>query len=265
MNRKPYIFLIEDDEVLGGLLANALVSEGYEVGRCRDGEEGWQSLQKREPDLLLLDIVLPSKSGYEILEDMNKIGMLARVPAIIISNSGEPVQVSHSLALGVQDYLVKADLSVDEVLAKVKKYLSDSFVAAAPDRRLKVLMAEDDTFLQSIAEKVIGSTFDVRHAADGTTVLTEAESFSPDAILLDTVLLSGMSGLEVLEQLRKDDKFAETAIIMFTNTTQEDVKKKALALGADGYVVKADLDIISLERLILEQIAKKHAQKQHPS
>ncbi len=261
MNRKPYIFLIEDDEVLGGLLAKALVSEGYEVERCRDGEEGWQFLQKREPDLLLLDIVLPSKSGYEILEDMNKIGMLARVPAIIISNSGEPVQVSHSLALGVRDYLVKADLSVDEVLAKVKKHLSDSLATTVPDRRLKVLMVEDDTFLQDIAEKVIGSTFDVRHAADGTTALTEVEAFSPDAILLDAMLLSGESGLEILEQLRKDEKTAKTAIIIFTNTAQEDVKKKALALGADGYVVKADLDITSLERVILEQIAKKRDTK----
>ncbi|MHB8660605.1 MAG: response regulator [Minisyncoccota bacterium] len=124
MNKKPYILLIEDNDVLGDLLVKTLISEGYEAERCRDGEEGWRSLQRREPNLLLLDIVLPSKSGYEILEDMNKAGMLARVPAVIISNSGEPVQVSRSLTLGVRDYLVKADLSVDEVLAKVKKYLS---------------------------------------------------------------------------------------------------------------------------------------------
>ena len=119
--KKSYVLVIEDNEVLGDLIVKTLTSEGYESALCRNGEEGWQSLQKREPNVLLLDIVLPEKSGYEILEDMNKVNMLARVPTIIVSNSGEPVQISRSLALGVRDYIVKADLSVDEVLAKIKK------------------------------------------------------------------------------------------------------------------------------------------------
>lgn len=210
--------------------------------------------------MLLLDIVLPVKSGYEILEDMNKVSMLSRVPTIIVSNSGEPVQVSRSLALGVRDYIVKADLSVDEVLSKVKKYLSESSSAAAvSDTRLKVLMVEDDSFLQNIAGKVIGNKFDVHYATDGSTVIKEAESFSPDAILLDIVLPGEMSGFDILEQLRKDEKVAKAAIIMFTNLGQEDDKKKAFALGADSYLVKADFDIDSLERVVREQVAKKRS------
>ena len=75
---------------------------------------------------------------------MNKVNMLARVPTIIVSNSGEPVQISRSLALGVRDYIVKADLSVDEVLAKIKKCLSESSSAATVSNvRLKVLMVEE--------------------------------------------------------------------------------------------------------------------------
>ncbi len=256
--KKPYVLIIEDNKILGDLIVKTFVSEGYESALCRNGEEGWQSLQKREPDILLLDIVLPEKSGYEILEDMNKLKMLTRVPTIIVSNSGEPVQVSRSLALGVRDYIVKADLSVDEVLAKVKKYLpGSSSTMAMSDARLKVLMVEDDSFLQSIAGKVIGSVLDVRYAVDGLSALKEAESFSPDAILLDIVLPGDMSGFDVLEHLRTGEKNAKIAIIMFTNLGQEDDKKKALALGADDYLVKADFDIGSLEHMIREQVAKK--------
>jgi len=256
--KKQYVLVIEDNEILGELIVKALDTEGYEAAQCRDGEAGWQSLQAREPDMLLLDIVLPIKSGYEILEDMNKVGMLARVPTIIVSNSGEPVQVSRSLALGVRDYIVKSDLSVDEVLAKVKKYLTEtSSVAALSDVRLKVLMVEDDSFLQGIAGRVIGTMFDVRYAADGVSALSAAEAFIPDAIMLDIVLPGEMNGFDILEKLRKDEKNAKTVIIMFTNLGQEEDKKKALDLGADSYLVKADFDIDSLERFIREEVAKK--------
>lgn len=256
--KKSYVLLIEDNEILGDLIVKTLISEGYEAGLCRTGEEGWQSLQKREPDILLLDIVLPEKSGYEILEDMNKTNMLSRVPTIIVSNSGEPVQVSRALALGVRDYIVKADFSVDEVLAKIQKHLSGlSSAAAVSGARLKVLMVEDDSFLQTIAAKVIGGAFDVRYAADGPSALKEIESFSPDAILLDIVLPGDMSGFGILEHLRAGGKHEKAAVIMFTNLGQEDDRKRALALGADDYLVKADFDIGSLERVIREQVAKK--------
>ncbi|MDO8566928.1 MAG: response regulator [bacterium] len=259
--KKPYVLVIEDNEILGTLIIKTLTSEGYESALCSNGEEGWQSLQKREPDILLLDIVLPEKSGYEILEDMNKVNMLARVPTIIVSNSGEPVQVSRSLALGVRDYIVKADLSVDEVLMKIKKCLSESSsTATMSNEHLKVLMVEDDSFLQTITGKVIGGIFDLRYAADGPTALKEAESFSPDVILLDIVLPGDLSGFGILEHLRADNKNAKTVIIMFTNLGQEDDKKRALALGADDYLVKADFDIGSLERLIRERVAKKRSE-----
>jgi DNA-binding response OmpR family regulator len=256
--KKSFVLVVEDNEILSDLIGKALVSEGYEVARCNNGEQGWQALQKREPDILLLDIVLPEKSGYEILEDMNKVGMLARVPTIIVSNSGEPVQVSRSLALGVRDYIVKADLSVDEVLSKVKRYLSESSSAAKVSlERLKVLMIEDDSFLQNITGKVIGSMFEVRYVTDGPAAIQEVETFAPDIVLLDIILPGEMNGFDILKALRTDEKNANIPIVMFTNLGQEEDKKKAFSLGADGYLVKADFDIESLERVIREQVVKK--------
>jgi DNA-binding response OmpR family regulator len=258
MDKKPFVMVIEDNQILSDLIGKALTAEGYEVASYNNGEQGWQAVQKREPDILLLDIVLPEKSGYEILEDMNKAGILARVPTIIVSNSGEPVQVSRSLALGVRDYIVKADLSVDEVLGKVKRYLSQaSSAASVSDAHLKVLMVEDDSFLQNIAGKVIGTVFDMRYVADGASAIREAASFAPDIILLDVILPGEMNGFDILKALRADEKNAKTPIVMFTNLGQEEDRKKALDLGADGYLVKADFDIESLERIIREQVAKK--------
>jgi DNA-binding response OmpR family regulator len=259
MDPKKFIMVIEDNEILGGLISKTLTTEGFEVALYTNGVQGWAALQARQPDILLLDIILPEKSGYEILEDMHKADMLSKVPTIIVSNSGEPVQVSRSLALGVRDYIVKADLSVDEVLGKVKRYLSEVPVAtSASNMRLKVLMVEDDPFLQSIAGKVIGSAFDLRYVADGKEALKEVTLFQPDIILLDVVLPGEMSGFDILRELRADEKNAKTPIIMFTNLGQDEDKKKALALGVDGYLVKADFDIASLEHIIREQVAKKH-------
>lgn len=118
------IMLIEDEEILSGLLKRKLEENGYEVVVAFDGEEGMGIMKKQRPDLVLLDIVMPKMGGFEVMEEMNKTpGLnLKDLPVIIVSNSGQPVEIGKAQDLGIRDYLIKTQFDPQEVVDKVKKY-----------------------------------------------------------------------------------------------------------------------------------------------
>ncbi|MDP3958136.1 MAG: response regulator, partial [bacterium] len=117
------ILIVEDEQILGDILLNKLYEEGYGAFWELDGEAGLAKMREVKPDLVLLDILMPKKDGYEVLEEMGKDPALKDIPVIVISNSGQPVEIERILKLGAKDYIVKAQFSPDEVLEKVEKYL----------------------------------------------------------------------------------------------------------------------------------------------
>lgn len=123
MTMAKKILLIEDEKILSDLLRRRLAQEGYDVEIADNGEDGWEALKKNKPDLILLDIVMPKKDGFEILADINKDEELKRVPVIVISNSGQPLEIKRLQELGVKDWLIKTQFDPQEVIGKVKKQL----------------------------------------------------------------------------------------------------------------------------------------------
>ena len=134
------LLIIEDEEALLSMLSRKLIREGYDVVSAKDGEEGFAKLIEEKPDLVLLDIVMPRMSGMEVLEKMHADKELAKIPVIIISNSGQPVEIEKAKALGVRDYLVKAEFDPAEVIEKIEKVLgansSGSVTKQAPPEEL---------------------------------------------------------------------------------------------------------------------------------
>lgn len=121
------ILIIEDDKILSELMEKKLKTVGYEVTVAVDGEKGLEKIRAIRPDLVLLDILMPNKNGVEVMEEMNKEEgiSLAKIPVIIISNSGQPVEISRVLELGAKDYLVKASFNPQEVVEKVIKQIGE--------------------------------------------------------------------------------------------------------------------------------------------
>jgi len=117
------ILIIEDEEILLNLLQRRLEREGYDVVLARDGEEGLKMMKEAEPDLILLDIIMPKKSGFQVMEEMNKDQELKKIPVIIISNSGQPVEIGRAQQLGAKDWLIKTEFDPAEVLKKVVKQI----------------------------------------------------------------------------------------------------------------------------------------------
>jgi len=117
------ILLVEDEEIMIGLLQRKLSQEGYEVSVARDGEEGLKVMKEIKPDLILLDIIMPKMGGFEVMEAMAKDKEIKDIPVIVISNSGQPVELDRAQKLGAKDWLIKTEFDPQEVVDKVKKQI----------------------------------------------------------------------------------------------------------------------------------------------
>ena len=117
------ILIVEDEKTLRFLLAQKLVEEDFDVVEVIDGEEGLQKLKENKIDLVLLDLLLPGIDGFEVLSKIKRDSKLNSIPVIILSNLGQVEEIEKGLKLGAADYLVKANFTLDEIVAKIKKVL----------------------------------------------------------------------------------------------------------------------------------------------
>jgi len=117
------ILLVEDEEIMIGLLQRKLTQEGYEISVARDGEEGLKTMKEIKPGLILLDIIMPKMGGLEVMEEMAKDEGIKDIPVIVISNSGQPVELDRAQKLGAKDWLIKTEFDPQEVVDKVVKQI----------------------------------------------------------------------------------------------------------------------------------------------
>lgn len=121
---KGIILLIEDDAFISSMYQTKLSMLGYTVRVAADGEAGWQALQEtQKPDLVLLDVVLPKKDGFEILTELRRDPVLKDLPVLLLTNLGQKPDVQRGLDLGADDYVIKAHFTPSEVVEKIEKVL----------------------------------------------------------------------------------------------------------------------------------------------
>lgn len=123
MSDAKRILLVEDEPLLGNLLKQRLEKEGFEVTLAKDGEEALARLRETNPDLILLDIILPKISGFELLETVRADPQFERAPVIVISNLGQESDIERGKSLGAVQYFVKAKVSIEELVEHVKTFL----------------------------------------------------------------------------------------------------------------------------------------------
>jgi two-component system alkaline phosphatase synthesis response regulator PhoP len=117
------VLLVEDDKFLSSLLKNRLEKEGVNLLYAPDGEAALQVLRSQPVGLVLLDIILPKKSGFEVLQEMQSDPLLSKIKVIIASNLGQDADIIRGKELGAMDYYVKAQTSIDDLVSKVKATL----------------------------------------------------------------------------------------------------------------------------------------------
>jgi DNA-binding response OmpR family regulator len=126
---KKRVLIVEDDPHIRLGLCDALSGEGYEVLECGDGAQAMPMLRQNKPDLVLLDLMLPRKSGYDLCREIR--AEKNRVPILILSAKGQEIDKVVGLELGADDYVTKP-FSVRELLARLRALLRRSEPAATP-------------------------------------------------------------------------------------------------------------------------------------
>ncbi|MCK5413618.1 MAG: response regulator [Candidatus Pacebacteria bacterium] len=268
------IFIMEDEKILQNILMKKLSSNGYEVRAVDDGSEGITIIEDGYvPDLILLDMLMPHVDGFYVLEKLKNDEKYSSIPIIIISNSGQPVEVEKALSLGIVDYLVKADFNPNEVLEKVNKYFNNNKseeklsqaeeeeeevkTEATSNDGLKIVLAEDDDFLRDICEtKLKKEGFSVIAACNGVEALAKIKEENPNIILLD-IIMPEMDGFEVLKKIKEIPEKASIPVIMLTNLGQTSEIEKGFALGAEDYIIKAHFTVGEIIEKVREIIEKK--------
>ena len=223
------ILIIDDDEILVDLLRNKLEESGFAVFIAHNGVEGLKAIKKENPDIILLDIVMPKMGGFEVMEELQKEGI--QIPIIIVSNSGQPVEIDLAQKLGAKDWLIKTDFDPKEVLEKVIKQIKNM--------ALKILVVEDDKFLRElITQKLAREGYDVVSAVDGEDGVVKVKENKPDIVLLD-LILPGIDGFEVLAKIKEDEELSNIPVIILSNLGQRDDVDRGIKLGATDFLIKA--------------------------
>ncbi len=119
------ILLVEDDSFLRDICLKKLNKDGFEVAAAADGEEALKLVENFAPDIILLDIILPSIDGFGVLKEIreHKNGSVRNIPVIMLTNLGQEEDIDKALKLGASDYLIKAHFTVEEIVHKIKDKL----------------------------------------------------------------------------------------------------------------------------------------------
>ncbi len=259
---KEKILIALSDLNLTKILTEKLNDAGFTVDNVVSGNEVIEKLKSNFTDLLLIDTVLPDKNGYDVLFQKSLDKDVTKIPVIIISNSGEPIQMKKIPSTPtIRDYVIKSHVEPNEVLEKVNKVfgkfepiVDDRSIGSISKKVKKILWVEDDRLLSTIlARKIESSGFALLKANSGDEAMRFLQAEMPDVIVLD-IMLPGMNGMDILQKIKMEERFRKIPIMMLTNLNRQSDIEKAKVLGANKFMVKAAASLDEIINAVNELI-----------
>jgi signal transduction histidine kinase/DNA-binding response OmpR family regulator len=234
------VLVIEDDESSIDLLRLYLETEGFDVAVARDGDRGLELVRELQPDAVILDLVLPTIDGWDVLGELKAAPSTASVPVIIVSMLDER---GKGIALGASEYLVKPVRKSDLRSALLRCLPGDLSSG-------KVLVIDDDPLVLELIGSVLedeGHT--VVTAAGGEEGIARALEKTPAVVLLD-LLMPEVDGFAVVERLRAEPSTAQVPIVILTAKQLSADDKRRLSGQINYLAEKGDFDSATLVELV---------------
>ena len=121
--RNPQLLVIEDDKFFNQIYAFKFTKAGIDVSFITDGTKAVSAAKKLLPDIILLDIIMPGKDGFAVLEELKQDAKLIQTPVIIASNLGQPEEIDRAINLGAAEYKIKSDTAIADLVDLVLLYI----------------------------------------------------------------------------------------------------------------------------------------------
>lgn len=220
--------VIDDDEAALNLMRRRLSRLGYTVLTAPEGEAGLAIARAERPDLIVLDIFMPGRTGYEILKEIRGDAMIGATPVIVVTVDDDR---SQALRLGATEHLMKP--VPQEQLVKALGIFEEQLEG-------EVLVVEDDPdaadiIIRSAAHVGLGA----RHAVDGFQALQLIREKAPAAVILD-LTLPGLDGFQVLEMIRADEALAHVPVIIVSGRSVSVAEHQTLVNAGCAYFMKGE-------------------------
>ncbi|WP_446402232.1 PAS domain S-box protein [Coleofasciculus sp. C1-SOL-03] len=237
--------VVEDSDASADHLARYLGELGVTVLIHPQGEGTIEAVQQFKPDVIILDILLPNVSGWQVLVQLKENPATASIPVVVVSVVDDPTQ---ALELGASDYLLKpvSRPQLQSVLSQLFAPTSENDDPVVAQSLPLILLAEDnEANIVTLTDYLHSKGFRVVLARNGMEAVQQAKQYIPDLILMD-IQMPEMDGLAATCQIRADRNLPGMPIIAVTALAMPGDREKCLAAGATEYMAKP----ISLKRLV---------------
>jgi CheY-like chemotaxis protein len=119
------LLIVEDDQLMCRVYSAWFKLKGYEVETAHDGEEGLDKVTSFQPDLILLDVMMPKKNGFEVLDKLKSDPTTRAIPVIMLTNLSGEKEMNSALARGAARYIVKSEFELEKVAEMMAEVLGD--------------------------------------------------------------------------------------------------------------------------------------------
>lgn len=249
------ILVVDDEELNRDILVHQLEKEGYTVTTVPGGQEAIDIMAVEQFDLVLLDIMMPGVSGYDVLMHIQQESKLKdRTSVMMISASNDRDTVVRCIEMGAADFLVKP-FNMPVVKSRIwRNIYNRQQMAANPQLQqnqnaANLLLVDDQEFnLDLLSKRLEKLGYKVDCAESGEQALDMLGQKPFDMVLLD-IMMPGMSGYDVLEHIRDNEDTHHIPVIMVSALDDLESVKKCIKMGADDYLMKPVNTVILKTRI----------------
>lgn len=243
------ILIIEDDEIVSAIYKDKLQAEGYDVEVAHDGESGYLNVTIFEPDLLLLDMMIPKLSGVEILKLLRENDAFKNLPIIAFSGSDELLDVAKRL--GVTRTLSKGELLPNQIVARITEVLAAMRKVGESEalfsRTLaewvpptgRVLVVEDDPIIMQLVKDVLEEEgYGVVSATDGSEAFRILKTDCKFVAGIFDVKMPDIQGTDLLRHMQTEKRLSRIPVLIMTSEQSMAIRSESLSAGATIFMPK---------------------------
>ncbi len=225
------VLVIDDDPSVHDALEGQLKDSGYGVLRAFNGEQGIKLARERKPDIILLDILMPSVDGWAVLRAIKADAEIKQIPVIILTKTRER---SFAFALGAADFVTKP-FDSRELIQRLDRIRET-------DAGAHILIVDDDPGTRAMLRRVLEKTeWPIVEAANGNEGLQRVRQSRPSAVLLD-LMMPEMDGFQFVSQLRKTPEWASIPVLVITAKDLSAEERAYLKGTTEQIVQKGEFD-----------------------